>query len=92
MLIGLAGIALWAVIRFGHARLPEGQNWPSIAGGVILLGAGLVFIRGLGYASESASAGGQTLATVNIGYGAFIVLIAGVVAACCAVLRGRSAT
>ena len=89
MLIGLAGIALWVVMRFGLATLPPGPNWPLIAGGAILLGTVLVFIRGVVYSGESATLDGQVVGSAGLGYGAFIVLIAGIVAGACAVFRAR---
>jgi hypothetical protein len=89
MLIGLAGIGLWVVMRFGLATLPPGPNWPLIAGGAILLGTVLVFIRGLVYSGESATLEGQVVGSAGIGYGAFIVLITGIVAAACAGFRAR---
>jgi hypothetical protein len=89
MLIGLAGIALWVVMRFGLATLPPGPNWPLIAGGAILLGTVLVFIRGIVYSGESATLDGQVVGSAGIGYGAFIVLITGIVAAACAGFRAR---
>jgi hypothetical protein len=89
MLIGLAGIGLWVVMRFGLATLPPGPNWPLIAGGAILLGTVLVFIRGVVYSGESATLDGQVVGSAGLGYGAFIVLIAGVVAGACAGFRAR---
>jgi len=89
ILIGLAGIALWVVLRMGLAALPAGYNWPLIAGGAILLGTVLVFIRGIVYAGESASIDGQVVGSASLGYGAFIVLIFGLIAAACAAMRER---
>jgi hypothetical protein len=89
MLIGLAGIGLWVVMRFGLATLPPGPNWPLIAGGAILLGTMLVFIRGVVYSGESATLDGQVVGSAGLGYGAFIVLITGIVAAACAGFRAR---
>jgi hypothetical protein len=89
MLIALAGIALWLVMRFGLATLPPGRNWPLIAAGAILLGTVLVFIRGVVYSGESATLNGQVVGSAGLGYGAFIVLIAGVVASACAGFRAR---
>jgi hypothetical protein len=89
MLIGLAGIALWVVMRFGLATLPPGPNWPLIAAGAILLGTVLVFIRGVVYSGESATLDGQVVGSASLGYGAFIVLITGVVAGACVGFRAR---
>jgi hypothetical protein len=89
MLIGLAGIGLWVMMRFGLATLPPGPNWPLIAGGAILLGTVLVFIRGVVYSGESATLDGQVVGSAGLGYGAFIVLITGIVAAACAGFRAR---
>jgi hypothetical protein len=89
MLIGLAGIGLWVVMRLGVATLPPGPNWPLIAAGAILLGTVLVFIRGVVYSGDSATLNGQVVGSAGLGYGAFIVLITGVVAAACAGFRAR---
>ena len=69
--------------------MPPGPNWPLIAGGAILLGTVLVFIRGVVYSGESATLDGQVVGSAGLGYGAFIVLITGIVAAACAGFRAR---
>jgi hypothetical protein len=89
MLIGLAGIGLWVVLRFGLTTLPPGPNWALIAGGAILLGTVLVFIRGVVYSGDSATLNGQVVGSAGLGFGAFVVLIGGVVAAACAGFRTR---
>jgi hypothetical protein len=81
MLIALAGVALWGVARFRTIPLAPGRNWALIAGAMIVLGTALVFVRAIVYASESLSINGQTQASTSLGYGMFLVLIFGIVAA-----------
>jgi hypothetical protein len=48
---------------------------------MIVLGTALVFVRAIVYASESLSINGQTQASMSLGYGMFLLLIFGIVAA-----------
>lgn len=86
VLIGLVGIGLWAVGRFGglDSTGSLGRNWQLIAAGLILLGTLLVLIRAIAYTGD----GGQGV-SVSIGYGAILLIIAGIVAAACSAMRSR---
>jgi hypothetical protein len=91
MLIALAGVALWGVARFQTIPLAPGRNWALIAGGMIVLGTALVFVRAIVYASESLNVNvygqAQVQASTSLGYGMFLLLIFGITAAVTAAWR-----
>ena len=87
MVIALAGIALWTVARFKLIPLAPDQNWPVIAGMMILLGTVLVLVRALVYSGEQIGFAGQTVAQTSLGYGAILVIVFGAASATAAAWR-----
>jgi hypothetical protein len=71
ILIALAGVGLWTVARFKTIPLSPTRNWAVIAGGIILLGTALVFVRGVTYTSENVSIAADVFGGVSLGTALF---------------------